>query len=376
MIPEIKLHLISLDVPFPPDYGGMVDVYYKIKNLHEAGVKIYLHCFEYGRGEPKALQNICEQVFYYKRKSGWRGLSLTLPYMMNSRRDNDLLRNLQRIDAPILFEGVHTAYYLSHPSLSDRFKIMRNQNLEQDYYRQLGLREPNVLKKLYYNTEAKLLKRMEANLGAADVFCTVAEHDHNFFKNAYPHKKHLYVPSFQPYNEVKVAHGLGAYCLYHGNLGHPENEEAALYLIDQICPNTDVPFVFAGKDPAQAIVDRCKALPNCSLVINPSLAEMEQLVAEAQIHVLPTFQATGLKLKLLHALFNGRHVVVNEQMVQGTGLQEVCHIATTPTSFLAKIKELMNQPFEEMSINSRNELLMKKYNNVQNAQRIIACLPQ
>ena len=375
-MPQVKLHIISFDVPFPPDYGGIVDVYYKVKNLHEAGVKIYLHCFEYGRDEPYQLNDICEQVFYYKRKSGWKGLSLSLPYMMNSRRDDKLLENLQQIDAPILFEGVHTAYYLSHPSLSKRFKIMRNQNLEQDYYRQLGLREQNVLKRLYYNTEAKLLKKAEANLGTADVFCTVAEHDHDFFKKAYPDKKHLYVPSFQPYNEVKAKPGVGSYGLYHGNLGHPENEEAALYLLNEVCPDSEVPFIFAGKDPTPAVVNRCNDLPNCTLISNPSLTEMEKLVADAQIHVLPTFQATGLKLKLLHALFNGRHVVVNEPMVLGTGLQDVCHIASSAQAMLQKIKELTNQPFDTVSINERNELLMKKYNNIQNAQRIIACLPQ
>src|SRR5687768_14831458 len=123
---NMKLHIISLDVPFPPDYGGMVDVFYKVKNLHEAGVKIYLHCFEYGRGEPKQLEDYCEEVFYYKRKTGIKGISLRLPYMMYSRRDEALLNNLKRIDAPILFEGVHTAYYLSHPLLEGRFKLMRN----------------------------------------------------------------------------------------------------------------------------------------------------------------------------------------------------------------------------------------------------------
>ncbi|MEI7802398.1 MAG: mannosyltransferase, partial [Bacteroidota bacterium] len=43
-----QLHIISFNVPYPPDYGGVIDVYYKIKALKEAGVKIHLHCYEYG----------------------------------------------------------------------------------------------------------------------------------------------------------------------------------------------------------------------------------------------------------------------------------------------------------------------------------------
>lgn len=375
-MPEIKLHLISLDVPFPPDYGGMVDVYYKVKNLHEAGVKVYLHCFEYGRGEPEQLAGICEQVFYYKRHTGRKGLSASLPYNVYSRRNEALLKNLQQIEAPILFEGVHTVYYLDHPSLKDRFKIIRNQNLEQEYFRLLGIREKNLFKKAYYYTEARLLKRLESRLEAADVFCTVAEHDHLFFKQAYPDKQHIYVPSFQPYNDVVAEPGLGTYCLYHGNLGHAENVEAALFLLDEVCAQTDVPFIFAGKDPSEKIQRRCAALPNCTLIANPSMEKMGQLIAEAQIHVLPTFQATGLKLKLLHALFHGRHVVVNEAMVKGTGLATACHITATPLFFLEKIKELINIPFDAEAVALRKKLLMQRYDNRNNAQRIIACLPQ
>ena len=38
-------------MPYPPDYGGVFDLYYKLKYLHERGVIIHLHCYEYGRGK-------------------------------------------------------------------------------------------------------------------------------------------------------------------------------------------------------------------------------------------------------------------------------------------------------------------------------------
>jgi hypothetical protein len=372
----MKLHIISSDVPFPPDYGGMVDVFYKVKNLYEAGVKIYLHCFEYGRGEPKEMSAYCENVFYYKRKTGIKGLSFRLPYMMYSRRDDALLSNLKRIDAPILFEGVHTAYYLSHPALEKRFKLMRNQNLEQEYYTHLAERETNPVKKFYFCSEAKLLKIQEGKLDTSAVFLTVAEHDHEFFKKLYPQKRHEYVPSFQPYDDVKSLTGTGEYVLYHGNLGHPENVEAALFLLEQVCPLSNIPFIFAGKDPDEKLIAACEKLSHCRLISNPSMQQMEQLISEAQIHALPTFQATGLKLKLLHALFNGRHVLVNDGMVRGTGLSDVCQKAETPLSFHEKIKELMTISFDEEAIQTRRSLLLQRYDNRKNALRIIACLPK
>jgi len=353
----------------------MVDVFYKLKNLHEAGLSIYLHCFEYGRGEPRQLEQYCTKVFYYPRKTGLAAVSLTLPYMMYSRRDAQLLHNLQSIEAPILFEGIHTTYYLDHPALAGRFKMIRNQNLEQEYFALLAAREPNILKRLLYRNESRLLKIKESRLSAADVFLTVAEHDYAFFKKAYPGKRHEYVPSFQPYDDVTALPGTGTYVLYHGNLGHPENVEAALYLLENVCTRSEVPFIFAGKDPAPQLAEACAQLPHCRLVANPTPENMARLIAEAQVHLLPTFQATGLKLKLLHALFHGRHVVVNAAMVAGTGLADVCHIAETPLSFVEKIKELMYVSFNEEAINIRRSLLLQRYSNKQNAQRIIACLP-
>lgn len=370
----IRLHIISPDVPYPPDYGGMVDVFFKVKNLHEAGVLIYLHCFEYGRGRPQALEQYCEKVFYYPRKTGLPGLSLRLPYMMYSRRDEQLLHNLQSIDAPILFEGVHTAYYLSHPSLAGRFKLMRNQNLEQEYFALLGQRTKSLLKKLYYRVEASLLKTQESRLDAADVFLTVAEHDYRFFKKAYPEKQHDYVPSFQPYHDIDVLPGMGSYALYHGNLGHLENIEAALFLLENVCPHSTVPFIFAGKDPHEKLKAACADLPHCRLIANPDQETMARLVAEAQVHVLPTFQATGLKLKLLHALFHGRHVIVNREMVEGTGLAEVCHVAGTPATFIEQLETRFSQPFDQENINARRALLLQRYNNRQNALRIMTYL--
>jgi hypothetical protein len=40
-------------------------VYYKVKALAELGVKVHLHCFEYGRGQAPELEPYCAEVHYY-----------------------------------------------------------------------------------------------------------------------------------------------------------------------------------------------------------------------------------------------------------------------------------------------------------------------
>ena len=39
---ENHLHIVTLDVPYPADYGGVVDLFYKLQSLHQLGIKIHL----------------------------------------------------------------------------------------------------------------------------------------------------------------------------------------------------------------------------------------------------------------------------------------------------------------------------------------------
>jgi len=115
-----SLNIITLNIPYPPDYGGMIDTYYRIKTLHNLGIRIHLHSFAYGRKASKELESFCESVSYYPRKSGFIYNLSHLPYVVNTRRSKNLLKNLLRNDYPIFFDGLHTTKYLDHPALAER----------------------------------------------------------------------------------------------------------------------------------------------------------------------------------------------------------------------------------------------------------------
>jgi len=50
------------------------DLFYKIKTLHKLGIKIHLHCFEYGRGEQDELKNIAKRFSIIKETHSLMGL--------------------------------------------------------------------------------------------------------------------------------------------------------------------------------------------------------------------------------------------------------------------------------------------------------------
>lgn len=363
------LHIVSFDIPSPPNYGGVIDVYYKIKALHELGVKVHLHCFEYGRKLDKDLTKICYSVKSYPRKVSKHLLFNQLPYIVVTRQSEVLIANLVKDKYPILFEGMHSCFYLNDFRLAHRKKYVRMHNIEPDYYKGLSNAEKNVFKKLYFYTEASKLKIFENALKGADTIFAITEKDSSYLEHL--KLKTLTVSAFHQFNDIRVKPVDSDYALYHGNLSVGENNIAALYLVNEIFNDLPYKLIIAGNNPGKALKKAISKNSNVSLIADSDHIKINHLIAEAKINVLPTFQDTGIKLKLLNALYSGQHCLVNDFMVKGTGLEELCLIANTTGEWKQKIKELFNSPFDINETEKRNIVFNQRFNNITNASLII-----
>lgn len=367
---ERILHIITHDVPWPADFGGMVDLFYKIKTLHQHAVKIHLHCFINKRPEQSELNKYCETVTYYPRKK-INHFSLHLPFIVNSRKNDLLITNLQKDNHPILVEGIHCSYYLFKGKLINRIVLLRLHNTEFEYYHQLALHEKNLLRKFYFHHESKLLKKYEARLAKKNKIAAVSGHDVELYKNIFNATDIQQLPVFIPYTIADGQQGLGSYCLYHGNLSINENEEAAIWLLQEVFSKLPIPFVIAGKNPSQKLNFLAHQHEHTCLVSNPNDKELHDMIAKAQINILPSFNNTGVKLKLLNALFNGRHCLVNNAGVAGSGLKKLCTLAEDAEDFKTAITYLYNIPYDENENRLREEVLHSLYDNNENAAKII-----
>jgi len=365
------LHIICHDVPWPVDYGGVVDLFYKIKSLHEEGIKIKLHCFDYGRGQQTELNKYCEEVNYYERQTGWRSVSVTMPYIVKSRANPRLLENLLKDDHPVLMEGIHCTAFLRPLLETDRKVFLRLHNVECLYYSRLFQTEKNLFKKLYFLNESLFLKQYERKLPGELPVIAVSPNDAIFYQEEFDKKLTTYLPVFIPYENINCLEGIGNYCLYHGNLSVAENEKAAIWLLDKVFSLVKMPFIIAGKNPSGKLLRKVQKNKNVCIVSNPSNEELNDLISKAQIHILPSFNNTGIKLKLINALYNGRHCVVNNDAVENSGLEAACHIGTTSNALASIITQLQHHPFSEEEINLRKKLLGQIFNNKENARQLI-----
>jgi hypothetical protein len=370
-VENLQLHIIALNVPYPPNYGGVMDIYYKLEALHRLGVRVILHCFRKERPEAPELEALCEEVHYYPRHTGWAANLSLLPYNVYGRRSGKLLERLLEDDCPILFEGLHSCHLLPEARLKGRLKIYRAGNIEHDYYRAIARASRGLAGKAFHYVEAWKFRRYENVLRHADLLLAISQTDAAYLRRRFPGQRVAFVPAFHANEEVRCRTGRSDYILYHGKLSVPENEQVALFLIREVFGRLSCPCLIAGMNPSKRLEQAAQACPQVKLLANPSAGEMERLLANAQVNLLVTFQATGLKLKLLNSLFGGRHVVANRLMLSGSGLEALCHLADTPEEMALACRKLMNTPFDEKELEKRRRILLPAYSNLHQAERII-----
>ncbi len=369
---EIHIHIVSFDVPYPANYGGVIDVYYKAKALAEKGIKVHLHCFEYGRKNAPELKKTFHEVHYYKRDISKKHLFKSRPFIIETRISEHLVNNLLKDDYPILMEGLHTTGLLLEKRLKHRKRIVRTHNIEHEYYSNLSRAETDLFKKYYFFNEAVKLKKYEKILSKADLLLAISRTDYDYFSKKY--KRVVYLPAFHPHTVVRSKTGRGKYVLYHGNLSVPENINAVTTLLNQVFINSQIPIKIAGLNPPRSLLRLVATNPLAEIITNPSDDLLNDLIKNAHVNIFFTNQATGLKLKLLNALYNGRFVLANDKILNGSNLDKLCELTNRISEMKTHLESLMKREFTATMKIERQIHLQTIYTNGDNVEKLIGLI--
>ncbi len=360
-----SIHIVAFDVPFPPDYGGVMDVYYRCRSLKNAGYHIILHCFEYGRGRVHDFSAIADEVYYYTRAKSLLSWFSKTPFIVATRNSTALLKRLLQDKHPIVFEGQHCTFWLHHPELSQRKKMVRLHNIEWQYYEGLSKRSNSFFKRWYFQSEARKLKRHEEILYYATVLATISASDTDYYTSCFEQVE--YVPvGFEQFPPKPVVKSYDPFYLFQGNLSVEENSEAVYWLLEafrkQSIPQT---LIIAGKNPDQTLITACSQQNNVQLIANPNDLQMQELMQTATAHLIIGFQHSGIKLKLLNALMTGKKCIVTPEIVAGSGLDHLCTVISSPEELAQNLlsenslseQEATNQLVEVRELFSEKRLL-------------------
>jgi Glycosyl transferases group 1 len=365
-----SIQLVAFAAPFPPDYGGVMDVYFKISALKEIGVNVHLHAFTYKQHQPSVeLNRICASVQYYPRMitahymKGW-------PYVVATRYNTNLLKNVLQIGYPVLLEALHTSWLIPHLREAKIQHALRLHNVEWMYYRFLAEQEASFTKRRYFIEESARLKNFEKVLSKSKVF-TLSALDTRYIEHEYPMAKVTEIMPFHTQAKMDVHLGKGDFAIFHGNLSVNENELAALWLIQEVFSQSAYPLVIAGKDPSEKLVRAVSAYRHIRLVANPDESVMQQLLHQAHVHVLPNRQPTGMKLKWANAMHTARFIIAHPDMSNKGNPIAGVYCATQPQDYIQCLETLKNKVCDSSIIENRVAMLGKNWDNISNAGKLL-----
>ncbi|MDO1501264.1 hypothetical protein Q2T40_14100 [Winogradskyella maritima] len=336
------LHIVAFDNPYPPNYGGAIDVFYKIKGLYESGIHIHLHIFIKERRDLLPLEDYCKNVYSYPQKSAFSAVFSRLPIRLMVRENKTLFQRLKKTNDPILFEGLHTTHSLNVQDLKSKI-LVRTHNIEHDYMQGLAESSSSFIRKFIYKFEARKLKAYEPILNKTDHILALSHNDSDYFESQYDAKVSL-LPVCHGFEKVTSNEGFGKYAIFHGDLTTADNIKAVEFLIE-VFAGLDFPLKIAGSDLPKALEYKIERQSNVSLERIANRDQLTSLISEAHINVLYSFQESGTKLKVFYALYQGRHCIVNSNIIDDKQILGLCEIAENVTDYRAKVQSLMGKEF-------------------------------
>jgi hypothetical protein len=197
----------------------------------------------------------------------------------------------------------------------------------------------------------------------------------HFEQNAASHynKNVVYVPVFHGNQDVAVLSEFGKYAIYHGDLRLADNRRAVKFLINAF-KKIDYRLVIASGKHADFVEKLIADAPNISHIEinNNDAMHLTQLLADAHINVMLSFQESGTKLKVVNALFGSRFCVINKNMLDDDSLRGLCRMAETQQEFISAVNDLKNRPFADSD--RRRQILRDILDDAKNAQKIAELL--
>lgn len=392
------IHVVSMDLPIPPLYGGMAEVKSQVDALLASGHSVELHAFLPASNRQAALESWMEahpvsdsatgpllRLWTYRRGGASTALWSRLPYILASRASVPLVRRLTSSPLPIVAHGYHSLW----PALVSRVLAQRTSlrlhNPERIYYRGLAEAENgssfrSFWKRMYYRLEARRLARLEQKilpkLPLARVWALTpgdAEATAPFFQTGVevlpPAVPALLLCTSEQSATYLHAQGIDRpFLLVHGKLSVAENDWAAHQFLDLwMAPSPEPLFqnfhlVIAGQGASGPLRRRAAdaAASGVVFVDTPEDLEMAVLLRGASVHGQLAVHRAGIKYKLLNALLTQAPILGNEDLVAGTGAERLVRLLPEPRTLAAGQKalaEAFHKPLSAEEIEGRDQFV-------------------
>lgn len=364
---------INTDFVYPPNHGGRVDMWNRIRALVEIGYSVDLVCTVKERPEEKYIRHV-EQVvhklYLCDRKNRLIDMLDPSPLQLVSRKKLADIRFEKKYD--FLFIGdTADLYILRNETLQYDKAILYMSNDNAVYFRALGKSEHNLLKKLYYWIESKKFRYADkkAVLSIRNV-AFISYEEAERYKKLYPNINAVFLPAAVDL-DCKTRQLDNKTVLIIGSLFMTNNRDALEFYVSQVHPiltqkDAEYRLIIAGNSRGEDIswlYDICKPYSNIKIYDSPR--DLEFIYASGTVFVNPMRFGAGVKLKTVNAVINGLPVVSTTIGNEGTGLMDKKHIfiADTAKDMAARINEIFAMKYEQKQqiVGSAQKYLLNQY---------------
>jgi len=356
----MKILLIASRIPYPLRDGGAIATFNQFKGYSGSGHSVRMFALNTRKHfvDAETIHRVLElygPVETYAIDTGirWQAALLNL----FSRRSY----NIERFDDPgfhallarhlennrydlVQFEGLFTAPYVhTVRAHSGARLVLRQHNVEYRIWEKQAAAEPNPLKRAYLSLLASRLRQYETSiLPAFDGIAAITADDAAILQKHAAQVRVGTIPAGIELPEPKPEGNPNA--LYHiGSMEWMPNQSAVLRLLQRIWP------LVSAKNPQSTLHLAGKGMPKAILPELPSRVYNDGEVADAArwsepfgILCVPLLAASGVRMKTLEALAEGKWVVSTSVGAAGLPLEHEkhCLIADSDAEFASAILRL------------------------------------
>jgi hypothetical protein len=343
-----------------------------IKSLEKEGIKVKLHIFDNTENSQRSQFETGSDIAFYETKTGHDGFSFFAPFFISSKFDTKLIETVIEDNSPLLFHGLETTSnlrkidthqrkvfirILDHEikSQSDRFNGKINKkNLK--WYDIFSMSTSNYITKL--SSQFSLL--VENN----DVLNISNPREYN--------NNTEIIPAFIGMPIYAGESGQGNFCLFQGNFNNPGTTKAALWLLNNIFNEIDIPLVVSGENPSKELEIAAHRQLNTCLVSNPLPNEKMELMKKSQLIILPGIHNEVNRYEIIQSMILGKHLISNEPIP--VHAEKLMHTEIEKEKFKQLTKKLFETQFQEEEKYKREAFLQENWNDQKTVSKLIKLL--
>lgn len=376
----MKILVVSPDFPFPPNHGGRVDIWARLKVFAQMGYTVDLAVtvkVEPSKDEIDQVKGLVRNLWIVKRNFlPWYFLS-GRPFQCASRAS---LMQIELADNYniVWLEGEYVEPILRNPQLKAKKIFVRIHNDEHAYFRQLSMSTSNIAKKFFYLIEAVRIKGVTKKLfERSEKLLYISLNEMKMFSSNNQGNKAIFLPA--PLSKEKFdPPRLGEKVIFVGSLFMPNNQDAIIWFLEEVHPLITFPdyhLMICGNSRGESIGwlhKRASQYKNVTIYDSP--ADLEPLYSQSGIFVNPMRFGGGVKLKTLEAIQNGLAVVSTSKGAEGTGLIPGKHYlqADKPDEFARSVEQLLrDRKLQQQIAGQAQSYLIENYDHRKTLEKIL-----